>query len=118
MYNKLDFLCVLYSLRHYQSISYPTGRTASGFAQKLAALKKTLKPEIDAINSGQPVPEVATSNKNGGGRKRKVKDDDANGEYEGPKKRGRAKKKFNTEVQEDVNVKDEPDSELEIEVKI
>jgi hypothetical protein len=108
------------SLRHYQSISYPSGRTASGFTQKLAALKKTLKPEIDTINSGQPVPEVATSFKNGGGRKRKVKDDNASGEYEGPKKRGRARKKFNTEVQEDVNanVKDEPDSELEIEVKI
>lgn len=102
---------------HYQSISYHPGRTVSGFTQKLTAVKKSLKPEIDAINAGQPIPEAAVTPKKAAGRKRKAKSDDENGEIETPKKRGRAKKQAVMEEESDKPVKHEPEDNFGVEVE-
>jgi len=121
---KLDFVVSSqvnlrnHELTQQQNIAYPPGRTASGFTQKFTALKKSLKPEIDAINSGSPLPDAATTpgKKAGGGRKRKAKDEDEN---ETPtKKRGRPKKNATAEPESEAVIKDEPEGEVEVEDQI
>jgi hypothetical protein len=102
---------------NYQSIGYPQGRSASGFTQKLTALKKALKPELDAINASQPVPEAPATPKKTPGRKRKAESDDDNGEMETPKKRGRAKKQPPKDTGSESPAKDEPEGELSLEVE-
>jgi hypothetical protein len=96
----------------HQSVAYPPGRSASGFTQKMNALKKSLKAELDAINSGQPIPDAAATPKKPAARKRKAPAADEDGEGT-PKKRGRPKKGAAPEV----TVKDEPEGEQELDVE-
>ncbi|KAF2030830.1 hypothetical protein EK21DRAFT_111497 [Setomelanomma holmii] len=102
----------------FKNIAYPPGRTAKGFSQKFVALKKDLKPELDAINSGQPLSDApAFKNKSGDGsakstlRKRKSNDDGVDGEDESTKKRGGSKKNASSEPEE-MKIKEEPKGEL------
>lgn len=119
MYGQFGRPSIVHLLTCRQSVPYPPGRTACGFKQKLKALKKALKPELDAINSGQGNTEAAAIVKRNGGRKRKVMDGDVASESEDSMKRGRTKKRqFDTEVDEiEVKVKDEPEGELESETE-
>ncbi|KAH7091257.1 hypothetical protein FB567DRAFT_518293 [Paraphoma chrysanthemicola] len=102
----------------------PVGRNSNGCAQKMAKVKKTLQPEIDAIKNGQVIEgsgDAAPAAKKAGGRKRKVKDDDDGAaENEGAKKRGRAKKKAESEPEpkEEPVVKDEPEAEADIDTEV
>ena len=79
------------------------------------ALKKTLKPEIDAIKAGTPLtsaattPKKATPKKSATPRKRKSAgvNGDGDGEEATPKKRGRPKKVVETEEEPGDVVKEE-----------
>jgi hypothetical protein len=87
-----------------QSAQYPVGRNANGFSQKFNVLKKTLRPEIDAIKAGVPfdganttlkktaTPKKPAAPKSDTPRKRKASKSDDGSEDAAPKKRGRPKK--------------------------
>ncbi|KAF2030829.1 hypothetical protein EK21DRAFT_36818, partial [Setomelanomma holmii] len=109
----------------YTEAACPPGRNANGFRQKINALKRNMKDEIEAIKAGNGNPVKSTPNKkaaNGDGtpkstpRKRKGKADGEENEGDASaKKRGRAKKNAAAEVLENVDegvkVKDEPEGE-------
>ncbi|KAI4607591.1 hypothetical protein J4E83_009488 [Alternaria metachromatica] len=110
------------SVFNYNEGCYPAGRNASGFKQKINALKNVLKPEWEAMEAGVPVSEV-TPKKAATPRKRKAKtDEDADDAEVTPKKgRGRPKKKKEPtpEVEEDLEdetvkeeVKDDDDDDI------
>ena len=92
-----------------QAGAYPLGRNANGFRQKINHLKNAFKPEWDAMAAGQPMSGDANTTKKPTQQKRKAKNsDNANGDAGGsPKKRGRPKKKVDSEEPEEPTVKDE-----------
>jgi hypothetical protein len=102
---------------------YPPGRNASGFKQKLNALKNSLKPEWEAMEAGVPI-SLNIPKKAATPRKRKAKTDDEGntGEITPKKGRGRPKKKSPTpEVendQDDLDIKSEIKGEDEDEYDI
>lgn len=99
-----------------QDAIYPPGRTASGFKQKMTALKKELKAEMDGGAVDTPSKKkAATATPKATGRKRKAAG--AEGEEETPKKRGRGKKASPVATEEDeedeaINVKGESAEEI------
>ncbi|KAL6710574.1 hypothetical protein ACN47E_008622 [Coniothyrium glycines] len=82
----------------YKNGLYPAGRNASGFSQKLARFKNSLKPEWEALAAGQPLSETPAKTK-ATPRKRKTKgEDEANADADGsPKKKGRGRPKKSSE---------------------
>ncbi|KAF2853945.1 hypothetical protein T440DRAFT_496772 [Plenodomus tracheiphilus IPT5] len=88
----------------YNNAPIPAGRNANGIRQKINKMLIALKPELDALKAGQPLPTTeATPKKTPTPRKRKGKGDDAGDGDGSPKKRGRPKKS--------VTPKDEVDEE-------
>ncbi|KAH7091256.1 hypothetical protein FB567DRAFT_577172 [Paraphoma chrysanthemicola] len=115
----------------YGDAPYPPGRNANGFRQKINALKRELKGEFESIKAGNPID--GTPKKKGASgdgtpkstsRKRKGKTDGEEGENASPKKRGRPKKnaaataEAQENVEEDINIKAEPEGELGIETEM
>lgn len=98
-------------LTHCQSAPTPAGRNQSGCSQKMGKIKKALQAEIDAVQKGKSIDTpVEATPKKAPARKRKSAADDENGETT-PKKRGRpVKKDAALKVEEDLSVKDEPES--------
>jgi hypothetical protein len=103
-----------------QGAKYPVGRNACGFRQKFNHLKKALRPELDAIQAGNPLdgaaytpkkatPKKAAAPKASTPRKRKSMDSDNDGADAAPKKRGRPKKVAEAEVKLEDGVKEESD---------
>lgn len=100
------------TLTHCQSAPAPAGRNQSGCSQKMGKIKKALQAEIDAVQKSESTEtSVEATPKKAPARKRKSAAADENGETT-PKKRSRpAKKDAVPKVEEDVSVKDEPESE-------
>lgn len=72
----------------------PVGRNASGCAQRVARLKKSLKNDMDALKNGMPVSDIKVKNND---TKAKGKRKANHGEDEQPKKRGRPRKVIESE---------------------
>ncbi|KAI8938765.1 hypothetical protein NX059_004631 [Plenodomus lindquistii] len=100
----------------YNNAPIPAGRNANGIRQKINKLLIALKPELDALKAGEPLPTVeGTPKKTATPRKRKGKGDDMGDADASPKKRGRAKKNATPEVQADdekMHVKEEVKEEV------
>ncbi|KAH9861586.1 hypothetical protein J1614_011336 [Plenodomus biglobosus] len=83
----------------YNSAPIPVGRNANGIRQKFNKMLIALKPEMDALKAGEPLPNTeSTPKKTPTSRKRKTKSGDAGDGDGSPKKRGHPKKSATPEA--------------------